>query len=164
MNPTTFLSEVPTGLFLDGTFVDSSDGGTFEVINPSDGTVLAEVASATSDDARRALDLACAAQSDWAATPARERSEILRRAFELIMSHEDELTWLQSAELGRALPDSRGEVSYGAEFFRWFAEEGVRVRGDYRHNPAGNARIVVHQQPVGPCLAITPWKDRKSVV
>lgn len=157
MNPTTFLSDVPTGLFLDGAFVAASDGGTFEVINPSDGSVLTEVASATEADARRALDSLCAAQSDWAATPARERGEILRRAFELIMAHEEELTYLQSAELGRALPDSRGEVAYGAEFFRWFAEEGVRVRGDYRHNPAGNARIVVHHQPVGPCLAITPW-------
>lgn len=157
MNPTTFLSDVPTGLFRDGAFVDASDGGTFEVINPSDGSVLTEVASATEEDARRALDSLCAAQSDWAATPARERCEILRRAFELIMAHEEELTYLQSAELGRALPDSRGEVSYGAEFFRWFAEEGVRVRGDYRHSPAGNARIVVHHQPVGPCLAITPW-------
>ncbi|GAB3701363.1 NAD-dependent succinate-semialdehyde dehydrogenase [Corynebacterium nasicanis] len=127
------------------------------MINPSDGRVLTEVASATSADVARALDLACAAQPSWAATPARERSEILRRAFELIMSHEEELTYLQSAELGRALPDSRAEVSYGAEFFRWFAEEAVRVRGDYRHSPAGNARLIVHHQPVGPCLAITPW-------
>jgi succinate-semialdehyde dehydrogenase/glutarate-semialdehyde dehydrogenase len=157
MNPTTLLASAPRGLFLDGAFVDSSDSGTFEVINPSDGTVLTEVASATEEDVRRALDLACAAQAEWAATPARERSEILRRAFELITAHTEELTWLQSAELGRALPDSRAEVAYGAEFFRWFAEEAVRVRGDYRHSPAGNARIIVHHQPVGPCLAITPW-------
>ncbi|AJE32577.1 succinate-semialdehyde dehydrogenase [Corynebacterium humireducens NBRC 106098 = DSM 45392] len=157
MNPTTLLASAPRGLFLDGAFVDSSDSGTLEVINPSDGTVLTEVASATEEDVRRALDLACAAQTEWAATPARERSEILRRAFELITAHTEELTWLQSAELGRALPDSRAEVAYGAEFFRWFAEEAVRVRGDYRHSPAGNARIIVHHQPVGPCLAITPW-------
>ena len=157
MNPTELLASAPKGLFLDGDFLDASDSGTFEVINPSDGTVLTEVASATEEDVRRALDLACAAQAEWAATPARERSEILRRAFELIIDHTEELTWLQSAALGRALPDSRAEVTYGAEFFRWFAEEAVRVRGDYRHNPAGNARIVVHHQPVGPCLAITPW-------
>ncbi len=157
MNPTTLLASAPRGIFLAGDFHEASDHGTFEVINPSDGTVLTEVASATSADARRALDLACSAQAGWAATPARERSEILRRAFELIIEHTEELTWLQSAELGRALPDSRAEVTYGAEFFRWFAEEAVRVRGDYRHNPAGNARLVVHHQPVGPCLAITPW-------
>lgn len=157
MNPTTLLASAPKGLFLDGDFVDSSDSGTFEVINPSDGTVLTEVASATPADVGRALDLACSVQAEWAATPARERSEILRRAFELIIGHTEELTWLQSAELGRALPDSRAEVTYGAEFFRWFAEEAVRVRGDYRHSPAGNARIIVHHQPVGPCLAITPW-------
>ncbi|MDO5669671.1 MAG: NAD-dependent succinate-semialdehyde dehydrogenase [Corynebacterium sp.] len=157
MDLATLIDAAPTRLFLNGSFVDASDGGTFEVINPSDGSVLTEVASATSKDARRALDSLCAAQPDWAATPARERCEILRRAFELIMAHEEELTYLQSAELGRALPDSRGEVAYGAEFFRWFAEEGVRIRGDYRHNPAGSARIIVHHQPVGPCLAITPW-------
>lgn len=161
MNPTTVLDTVlgsaPTGLFIDGAFVDASDSGTFEVINPSDGTVLTRVASATGEDARRALDSVSAAQGEWAATPARERSEILRRAFELISSHEEEFTYLQSAELGRALPDSRAEVTYGAEFFRWFAEEAVRVRGDYRHSPAGNARLLVHHQPVGPCLAITPW-------
>ena len=157
MNPTTLLDSAPKGLFIDGAFTDASDSGTFDVINPSDGTVLTKVASATEDDARRALDSVCAAQAAWATTPARERCEILRRAFELIMAHEEELTWLQSAELGRALPDSKAEVTYGAEFFRWFAEEGVRVRGDYRHSPAGNARIIVHHQPVGPCLAITPW-------
>lgn len=151
------IDSAPKGLFINGEFVDGENGETFDVINPSDGSVLAKVASASENDARRALDSICEAQEAWAARSSRERSEILRRAFELLLEHEDELALLQSAELGRALPDSRGEVAYGAEFFRWFAEEGVRVRGDYRHNPAGNARIVVTHQPVGPCLAITPW-------
>lgn len=151
------IDNVPKGLFIDGEFVDAEGQATFEVINPSDASVLASVASASEADARRALDAICAAQAGWAATPARERAEILRRAFELILEHTEQLTYLQSAELGRALPDSKAEVTYGAEFFRWFAEEGVRVRGDYRHSPAGHSRIIVHEQPVGPCLAITPW-------
>lgn len=147
---------VPTGLFLGGEFVEGR-GGELTVINPSNGEELARVASASKEDAVLALDHAVSVQEDWAATSSRERSEILRRAFELILEREEELALIQSLELGRALPDSRAEVSYGAEFFRWFAEEAVRVRGDYRHNPAGNARILVHHQPVGPTLAITPW-------
>lgn len=157
MDVAELLDKTPTGLFIDGEFVPGEGGETLTVTNPSDGTVLAEVASASAGDAQRALDAAERAGKSWAATPARERAEILRRAFELIIEHGEELAWLQSLELGRALPDSRGEVAYGAEFFRWFAEEAVRIRGDYRHSPAGNARIVVTHQPVGPCLAITPW-------
>ncbi|AGF71856.1 NAD-dependent succinate-semialdehyde dehydrogenase [Corynebacterium halotolerans] len=151
------INDTPKGLFIDGEFTAAENKETFEVINPADGDVLAEVASASEADARRALDSICAAQDGWAATPARERSEILRRAFEILRENSEELAYLQSLELGRALPDSRSEVTYGSEFFRWFAEEGVRVRGDYRHSPAGHSRIVVHRQPVGPCLAITPW-------
>ena len=151
------LSGAPTRLFLGGEFRDASDGGTFEVRDPATDRVLVEVASATEDDARAALDEACAAQTEWAATAPRERSEILRRAFELIKEHDDELTYLQSLEMGRALPDSRAEVTYAAEFFRWFSEEAVRLRGDYRRSPDGRSRIVTVRQPVGPTLAITPW-------
>ncbi len=151
------LSGVPTQLFLGGTFRDASDGGTFEVRDPATDRVLVEVASATEDDARAALDAACDAQGGWAATSPRERSDILRRAFELILEHDDELTYLQSLEMGRALPDSRGEVKYAAEFFRWFSEEAVRLRGDYRRSPDGRSRLVTVRQPVGPALAITPW-------
>ena len=157
MDITALLATTPTNLFIDGEFVPSDTNDTFPVINPSDGTELARVASASEADARRALDAAVRAGADWANTPSRERSTILHRAFELILDHGEELAWLQSLELGRALPDSRAEVSYGAEFFRWFAEEAVRIRGDYRHNPTGTGRIVVTHQPVGPCLAITPW-------
>ena len=157
MDITALLATTPTNLFIDGEFVPSDTNDTFPVINPSDGTELARVASASEADARRALAAAVRAGADWANTPSRERSTILHRAFELILDHGEELAWLQSLELGRALPDSRAEVSYGAEFFRWFAEEAVRIRGDYRHNPTGTGRIVVTHQPVGPCLAITPW-------
>lgn len=157
MDITALLATTPTDLFIDGEFVPSNTNDTFPVINPSDGTELARVASASEADARRALAAAVWAGADWANTPSRERSTILHRAFELILDHGEELAWLQSLELGRALPDSRAEVNYGAEFFRWFAEEAVRIRGDYRHNPTGTGRIVVTHQPVGPCLAITPW-------
>lgn len=127
------------------------------MINPADGSVLTEVATASPEDARRALDAACDAQEEWGNTAPRDRSEILRRTWELINEHADELAYLQTLELGRALPDSYDEVTYGGEFFRWFAEEAVRITGDYRTNPAGNSRIVIQRQPVGPCLAITPW-------
>lgn len=157
LDPKKLIDDAPKGLFIDGRFTDAENGATFEVINPGDASVLTEVASASEADARRALDSICAAQADWAATPARERSEILRRTFDLLIERSDELAHLQTLELGRALRDSKSEVTYGAEFFRWFAEEGVRVRGEYRHSPAGHSRIIVHEQPVGPCLAITPW-------
>lgn len=149
------IQSVPTGIFLAGSFESREE--TFDVINPSDATVLAKVASASEQDATTALDRAVQAQDAWAATPARERGEILRRTFEKLIDARETLTYLMSAELGRALPDSKGEVTYGAEFFRWFSEEAPRIRGDYRHSPAGNARLIEVKQPVGPCLAITPW-------
>lgn len=151
------LQRIPTELFIAGQFQPAHNGATLSVTNPSDGSELATVASASEKEARAALDAAEKAQPTWAATPARERSEILRRAYDLVIEHKDDLALIQSLELGRALPDSEAEVTYAAEFFRWFAEEAVRIRGDYRHNPTGNARIITHQQPVGPCLAITPW-------
>lgn len=152
---TELIQSVPTGIFLNGDFHEREER--LEVLNPSDGRLLTTVASADESDVAAALDAAVAAQPGWAATPARERAEILRRTFEKLVDASAELALLMSAELGRALRDSRSEVTYGAEFFRWFSEEAVRIRGDYRHSPARNARIVEVQQPVGPCLAITPW-------
>lgn len=148
---------VPTQIFLGGEFTDGHEGETFEVLNPSDGSILARVASASKHDAEEALNKAAAAQPLWAATSARERSDILWNAYKALLDNSEKLAVIQSLELGRALPDSRAEVTYAAEFFRWFAEEAVRVRGDYRHSPTGNARLIVHQQPVGVSLAITPW-------
>lgn len=144
-------------LFLAGHFVDASDGGTFEVTNPRDGSVITQVASATEDDVKKAFDAACAAQKKWAATCPRHRADILWRAYEELTARKDEIAELMTLELGRALPDSQSEAAYGAEFFRWFAAEAERMQGDYRLAPTGNARIVEVQQPVGPVLAITPW-------
>ncbi|WP_159842861.1 NAD-dependent succinate-semialdehyde dehydrogenase [Nocardia sp. CY41] len=151
------LESVPTQLWIDGRPVDATGAGTFPVHNPATGEVLTNVADATPEDALRALDAAVAAQDSWAATPARERGEILRAVFERITARAEEFALLMTLEMGKALPESRNEVRYGAEFFRWFSEEAARVHGRYLHAPSGTGRIMVHKQPVGPCLAITPW-------
>ena len=149
------LSSVPTGLWIGGE--ERAGSSTFDVVNPATDEVLVAVANATAADAVTALDAACAAQSDWAATPARERGEILRTVFEAIIDRAEDFATLMTCEMGKVLPESMGEVKYGAEFFRWFAEEAVRIHGRYTPSPAGTGRIVVTKQPVGPCYAITPW-------
>lgn len=151
------LDGVPTGLWIGGESVDASDAGTFTVYDPATEQPLTQVADATVEDARRALDVATSVADDWAATPARERGEILRRAFGLVADRTDDLAMLMTLELGRALPDSLAEARYGNEFLRWFAEEAVRIDGRFTQSPAGTGRIVVTHAPVGPCLAITPW-------
>ncbi|WP_280233505.1 NAD-dependent succinate-semialdehyde dehydrogenase [Nocardia cyriacigeorgica] len=150
------LESVPTRLWI-GTGADATDGATFPVYNPADGQILTHVADASPEDAMRALDAAVAVQAEWAATPARERGEILRAVFDALTARAEEFALLMTLEMGKALPESRNEVRYGAEFFRWFSEEAVRVHGRYLHAPSGTGRIMVHKQPVGPCLAITPW-------
>ena len=119
--------------------------------------VLISVANATAEDAIAALDAAAEAQPGWAATPPRERGEVLRSVFETITERAEDLATLMTLEMGKVLPESMGEVKYGAEFFRWFAEEAVRIHGRYTPSPAGTGRIIVTKQPVGPCYAITPW-------
>jgi succinate-semialdehyde dehydrogenase/glutarate-semialdehyde dehydrogenase len=149
------LSSVPTGLWIGGEERPASS--TFNVLDPSDDHVLATVANAAADDAIVALDAAAEAQPDWAATAPRERGEILRAVFEKISARAEDIATLMTLEMGKVLPESMGEVRYGGEFFRWFAEEAVRIGGRYTPSPAGNGRIVVTKAPVGPCYAITPW-------
>ncbi len=151
------VAGVPTGLFVAGGWRDASGGGTFQVLDPSTGESLVEVANATPEDGLAALDAAARTQAAWAATAPRERGEVLRRAFDLMHERIDDLALLMTLEMGKPLAESRGEIAYAAEFFRWFAEEAVRVHGDYRMAPAGDKRILVMRQPVGPCLFITPW-------
>jgi succinate-semialdehyde dehydrogenase/glutarate-semialdehyde dehydrogenase len=151
----TLLDRVPKGLFIDGDWLSTPD--TVAVEDPSTGEVLAEVADATEQDALAALAAADGAQSRWAATAPRERGEILRRAYEEIVARRDELALLMTLEMGKPLAESRGEVAYAAEFFRWFAEEAVRIDGRYADSPDGTSRLLVMKQPVGPCLLITPW-------
>lgn len=151
------LQNLPTGLFIGGAWRSGSRPGLIPVSNPSDGSVIAEVADADESDARAAVDAASAAAKGWAATPPRERSEILRRCWELMRRDTEALARLISLENGKALKDARGEVAYAAEFFRWFAEEAVRGAGDFGLAPSGANRILVTYQPIGVSLLITPW-------
>ncbi|MGB3709537.1 NAD-dependent succinate-semialdehyde dehydrogenase [Gordonia sp. (in: high G+C Gram-positive bacteria)] len=153
----TLLADVPTQLWVAGVERPASDGSTFDVINPATGSVLATVSNATVDDGIAALDAAEAAAETWANTPPRERGEILRRTFDLITARRDDFALLMTLEMGKTIPESLAEVSYGAEFFRWFSEEAARINGRVTTAPAGNGQIVVTKQPVGICLAITPW-------
>jgi succinate-semialdehyde dehydrogenase/glutarate-semialdehyde dehydrogenase len=153
----TLLESMPTELWLGGLQVPASTGARFAVHDPATDAVLIEVADASPADGARALDEAVAVQSSWAATPARERAEILRRAWELVMERRDDFALTMTLEMGKPLAESQGEVNYGGEFLRWFAEEAVRINGRYTQSPTGNGRILVTKQPVGPTLAITPW-------
>ena len=151
------LEYAPPQLHIGGTWRDAGEGETFAVDDPATGETLARVADGTVADGRAALDAAVAAQADWAATDPRERSEILRRAFELLTEQADTFAMLMTLEMGKSLTEARGEVTYGAEFFRWFAEEAVRIHGRYAQAPSGGTRLITMQQPVGPVFAITPW-------
>ena len=153
----SLLARVPTGLFIDGKWRDSSDGRTLDVEDPSTGETLASVADATVAEGAAALDAAVAAQAGWAATSPRERGEILRRAFVAITARAEEFALLMTLEMGKPLAEARGEVTYGAEFFRWFSEEAVRISGRWSTAPNGATRLVTMKQPVGPTLMITPW-------
>src|SRR5688500_3812812 len=151
------LDLVPTGLLINGQWREASDGGTFDVHDPATGEVLATLASATSEDAVVALDAADAAQTGWARTAPRVRAEILRRAFDLVTERAEDFALLMTLEMGKPLAEARGEVTYGAEFLRWFSEETVRDYGRYLTTPEGKNKILVQHKPVGPCLLITPW-------
>lgn len=150
------LEKVPRGLFIGGEWVAGS-AGTFPVIDPSTGNTLVEIADASPEDGIRALDAAVAAQEEWAATAPRRRSDILRRAFDLLTERADEFALLMTLEMGKPLAEARGEVTYGGEFLRWFSEEAVRIAGRFGSNPEGTGRMIVSQRPVGPCFFITPW-------
>jgi succinate-semialdehyde dehydrogenase / glutarate-semialdehyde dehydrogenase len=157
MNESEVLEKVSTGLFIGGDWRDSSDGRSLDVEDPATGEVLTSVADATVDDGVAALDAACEAQAGWAATPPRERAEMLRSAFELVNERAEEFAMLMTLEMGKPLAQSQGEVTYGNEFFRWFSEEVVRIHGRWSTSPDGNSRLLTMKQPVGPTLMITPW-------
>jgi succinate-semialdehyde dehydrogenase/glutarate-semialdehyde dehydrogenase len=136
---------------------DATGGGTFAVGDPSTGETLCEVADATPEDAAAALDAAAGAQAEWAATPPNTRSEILQSAFELMGERSEELALLMTLEMGKSVTESKGEIAYAAEFFRWNAGEALRTAGDYKLAGNGTSRVLVMRQPVGPCYFITPW-------
>lgn len=157
VNEQELLARVPGGLFIGGQWVDAEEGRTFDVRDPATGDVIASIADATPADGIRALDAAVAAQDSWAATAPRTRSDILRRAFDLVQAHKEDLALLMTLEMGKPLAEARGEVVYGGEFLRWFSEEAVRINGRYGSNPEGTGRMVVSQRPVGPSFFVTPW-------
>ncbi|MFY9626222.1 MAG: aldehyde dehydrogenase family protein, partial [Rhodoplanes sp.] len=151
------LAGVPTDLWIGGAWRKASDQSRFDVIDPATENVITSVASASVDDAKAAIDAASAAFPGWAAKKPRERGEILRKAYELIMAQAERLARLITLENGKALSDSRGEVAYAAEFFRWFAEEAVRNIGQVYNAPSSGARVVVQHKPAGIAVLVTPW-------
>src|SRR5438552_17698740 len=151
------LANVPTELWIGGKWRKSSDGGRFDVLDPATEDKIASVASATVEDAKTAVDAASHAFEGWAARKPRERAEILRKSYELIMRDAERLAELITIENGKALSDSCGEVAYAAEFFRWYAEEAVRGIGALSRAPASGARIVVQHKPAGIAVLVTPW-------
>ena len=151
------LDRVPTGLYIGGEWRPASSGGTLAVEDPATGEPLTEVADATPEDALAALGAAADAQAAWASTAPRERSEILRRAHELLLARIDDFALVMTLEMGKAIGESRAEIAYAADFLRWFSEEAVRIHGRYMTNTTGAGRILTMRQPVGPCVLITPW-------
>jgi succinate-semialdehyde dehydrogenase/glutarate-semialdehyde dehydrogenase len=150
------LDQVPKQLYIGGEWRDGSKGA-LAVEDPSTGESLCDVADAATDDAKAALDAAVDAGADFARMAPRDRGEILRRAFEAITARADELALLMTLEMGKPLKESKAEIAYGAEFFRWFSEQAVRIDGRYAVAPNGQGRLLTMKQPVGPCLLITPW-------
>jgi succinate-semialdehyde dehydrogenase/glutarate-semialdehyde dehydrogenase len=153
----TVVDKVPKQLYIGGEWRDAGGGQTFTVEDPATGEALCEVADGTPDDARAALDAAAAVGKEWAATPAAERSEILRRAYEEIVERADELALLMTLEMGKPVADSKAEITYAADFFRWYSGEALRLEGRFALAPNGQSRVITMKQPVGPCLLITPW-------
>jgi succinate-semialdehyde dehydrogenase/glutarate-semialdehyde dehydrogenase len=151
------LDAVPRALFIGGQWRPAENDQTLDVHDPATGEVIASIASASASDGTAAMDAAADAFPAWAATPARVRGEILRRAFDLLQERKEDFALLMTLEMGKPLAEARGEVAYGGEFLRWFSEEAPRIQGRYGANPEGTGRMIVSQHPVGPCFLITPW-------
>ncbi|RRJ88303.1 NAD-dependent succinate-semialdehyde dehydrogenase [Gulosibacter macacae] len=150
------LAKVPTQLYINGEWVDG-ENDPFVVFDPANGEELVKIANATPAQATAALDAADEAKEAWARTSPRYRSDLLRRAFDRVIEMRDEFALLMTLEMGKPLAESQGEVTYGAEFLRWFSEQAPRVFGRYGQIPEGTARMIVSKHPVGPCFLITPW-------
>src|SRR4051794_2248552 len=152
----TVVDRVAKQLYIGGEWREASGGETLVVEDPATGEALCEVADGTPDDAKAALDAAVAKQAEWAATPPNERSAILWRAFEMLNERADDLALLMTLEMGKTIAESKAEIAYSAEFFRWFSGEALRIDGYYKVAGNGASRVLVMRQPVGPCFFITP--------
>ncbi|MFM5904982.1 MAG: NAD-dependent succinate-semialdehyde dehydrogenase [Micrococcales bacterium] len=157
LTETELLAKVPTGLFINGKWVQGHNPSPIEVEDPSTGKTLLQIANADHTDGLAALTAADEAQAKWAKTSPRERGELLRRTFELVRERSEEFAMLISLEMGKPIAEARGEVTYGNEFLRWFSEEAVRISGRFGSLPEGHGRMLIAQRPVGPAFAITPW-------
>jgi succinate-semialdehyde dehydrogenase / glutarate-semialdehyde dehydrogenase len=153
----TVVDKVEKKLYIGGEWRDASGGGTLEVLDPATEEPLCEVADGTPDDAMAALDAAVETQAEWAATPPNDRAGILWKAFEKLTERADELALLMTLEMGKPVAESKAEIIYAADFFRWFSGEALRIDGNYKQFANGTSRVLVMKQPVGPSLMITPW-------
>ena len=151
------LNTLHTELFIDGAWQKAATGATFPVENPATHEIIAHIADGGSEEARAAIEAAGRAQAEWGKSTPRERADILRRAFELVIANTDRLAAIMTAEMGKPLAEAKGEVAYGAEMLRWFSEEAVRIGGDSTMSVDGNTRIMITKEPVGPCVLVTPW-------
>jgi succinate-semialdehyde dehydrogenase/glutarate-semialdehyde dehydrogenase len=150
-------STLHTDLFIDGAWRKAANGATFPVENPATHKIIAHVADGGPEDAALAIEAAGRAQAQWAKSTPRERADILRRAYDLVIANTDRLAAIMTAEMGKPLAEAKGEVAYGAEMLRWFSEEAVRIGGDHATSMDGNTRIMITKEPVGPCVLVTPW-------
>jgi succinate-semialdehyde dehydrogenase / glutarate-semialdehyde dehydrogenase len=157
MTPSFDPSTLQTDLFIDGAWQKASSSATFPVENPATNEIIAHVADGGPEDAARAINAAGRAQTAWGKSTPRERADILRRAFDLVIANTDRLAAIMTAEMGKPLAEAKGEVAYGADMLRWFAEEAVRVGGDSTTSVDGNTRILITKEPVGPAVLVTPW-------
>ncbi|HZA96222.1 MAG TPA: aldehyde dehydrogenase family protein, partial [Burkholderiaceae bacterium] len=146
-----------TEAYIGGEWTPASSRARFAVLNPADGVEIAKVANCKGPEAQRAVDAARAALPGWRAKTAKERAAAMRRWFDLILAHQEDLAKLMTAEQGKPMTESRGEVAYGASFIEWFAEEAKRIYGDTIPTTADDKRLMVWKEPVGVCAAITPW-------
>ncbi|MEP6954708.1 MAG: NAD-dependent succinate-semialdehyde dehydrogenase [Solirubrobacteraceae bacterium] len=153
----SILDAVKTQLFIAGEWRDAGEGSTLEVEDPSTGEPLVEVADATVDDAKAALTAAHETFGEWRDVAPRERGDVLRRAYDMIVERADDLALLMTLEMGKPIAESKAEITYAANFFRWYSEEAVRIDGRFTTNEAGAGRVLTMRQPVGPCVFITPW-------
>src|ERR671928_1614690 len=151
------VEKVENKLYIGGEWRDASGGGTLEVIDPATEEPLCEVADGTPEDAMAALDAAVEAQKEFGSSPPNDRAGVLWKAFELLIERADDLATLMTLEMGKPVAESKAEIVYAADFFRWYSEEAVRINGRFTVNENGKGRVLTLKQPVGPCVFITPW-------
>ncbi|MHA7817145.1 MAG: NAD-dependent succinate-semialdehyde dehydrogenase [Pseudohaliea sp.] len=157
-------SLLKTGALVDGTWIDADDGGRLPVSNPATGEAVAEVAKVGAAETRRAIEAAERAMADWRRRPAKERAKLLRAWYDALMENQEDLARIMTAEQGKVLAESRGEIAYGASYIEWFGEQAKRIDGDILPGPAPDKRILCLREPVGVVAAITPWNFPNAMI